>query len=52
LAEHGYMLARGDRRDFVIVDREGGIHSLARRIDGMKAAELRAAAERDDVIGY
>lgn len=42
LAEHGYMLAKGDRRDFVIVDRAGGIHSLARRIDGMKAAELRA----------
>jgi hypothetical protein len=41
LAERGYMLAKGDRRDFVIVDREGGIHSLARRIDGMKAAELR-----------
>jgi hypothetical protein len=41
LAERGYMLARGDRRDFVIVDRAGGIHSLARRIDGMKAAELR-----------
>ena len=41
LAERGYMLAKGDRRDFVIVDRAGGIHSLARRIDGMKAAELR-----------
>jgi hypothetical protein len=42
LADHGYKLAKGDRRDFVIVDRAGGIHSLARRIDGMKAAELRA----------
>ena len=41
LAERGYMLAKGDRRDFVIVDRAGGIHSLARRIDGMKAADLR-----------
>ena len=40
--ERGYLLAQGDRRDFVIVDRAGGIHSLARRIDGMKAAELRA----------
>jgi hypothetical protein len=36
-----YVLAKGDRRDFVIVDRAGGIHSLARRIDGMNAAELR-----------
>jgi hypothetical protein len=41
LEDRGYMLAQGDRRDFVIVDREGGIHSLARRIDGMKANELR-----------
>jgi hypothetical protein len=41
LADAGYVLAKGDRRDFVIVDRQGGIHSLARRIDGMKAAELR-----------
>lgn len=42
LEAKGYRLAQGDRRDFVIVDRAGGIHSLARRIDGMKAAELRA----------
>jgi len=41
LEDHGYILARGDRRDFVIVDRAGGIHSLAHRIDGMKAAPLR-----------
>lgn len=41
LHERGYILAKGDRRDFVIVDRAGGIHSLARRIEGMKAAELR-----------
>lgn len=41
LEERGYQLARGDRRDYVIVDRLGGVHSLVRRIDGMKAAELR-----------
>jgi len=41
IEERGYMLARGDRRDFVIIDRKGGVHSLARRIDGMKAAELQ-----------
>lgn len=41
LEDKGYVLAKGDRRDFVIVDRAGGIHSLARRIDGMKAIELR-----------
>jgi hypothetical protein len=37
----GYVLARGDRRDFVVVDQSGGDHSLARQL-GMKAAELRA----------
>lgn len=41
LQDKGYVLAQGDRRDFVIVDRAGGIHSLARRIDGMKAEQLR-----------
>jgi hypothetical protein len=41
LQERGYTLARGDRRDYVILDQKGGIHSLARRIDGMKATELR-----------
>jgi hypothetical protein len=41
LEDKSYLLAQGDRRDFVIVDRAGGIHSLARRIEGMKAAELR-----------
>lgn len=40
IAAKGYILAKGDRRDFVIVDREGGIHSPRRRI-GVKAKELR-----------
>jgi hypothetical protein len=42
LEDQGMILAKGDRRDFVVVDRAGGIHSLARRIDGIKAVELRA----------
>jgi hypothetical protein len=41
LAQRGYILARGDRRDFVIVDGAGDDHSLARRLDGIKAAEIR-----------
>lgn len=41
LEDKGYVLARGDRRDFVVMDRAGGIHSLTRRIDGVKAAKLR-----------
>ncbi|MEM9805744.1 MAG: hypothetical protein AAF959_10730 [Cyanobacteria bacterium P01_D01_bin.56] len=36
----GYQLARGDRRDFVIVDAMGGIHSPRRRLN-VKAKELR-----------
>lgn len=42
LEDAGYVLAKGDRRDFLIVDRAGGPHSLGRRIEGVKAAELRA----------
>lgn len=41
LKDAGYILAQGDSRDFVIIDHAGGIHSLARRIDGINAAALR-----------
>jgi hypothetical protein len=36
-----WVLARGDRRDFVAIDSEGGTHSIARRIEGAKAADVR-----------
>lgn len=42
LEEAGYVLAKGDRRDFVIVDAVGNIHSLGRQVRDMKAADLRA----------
>ena len=42
LEDSGWTLARGDRRDFVAVDPRGGVHSLARRIDGAKVADVRA----------
>jgi relaxase-like protein len=42
LEDSGWTLARGDRRDFVAVDPKGGVHSLARRIDGAKVADVRA----------
>lgn len=42
LEEQGYILAKGDRRDFVLVDETGTIFSLGRQIHHMKAAELRA----------
>ena len=54
LEEHGYMLLKGDRRDFCIMDGAGDVHSLARRIDGVKAAELRAfmrGIDRDTLPG-
>ena len=41
LTDAGYILARGDRRDFVLIDSAGDDHSLARRISGVKAADIR-----------
>jgi hypothetical protein len=41
LEAKGYLLCRGDRRDFCIIDPAGDEHSLGRRISGVKAAELR-----------
>ena len=41
LEEKGWLLARGDRRDFVVVDSVGEAHSLARRLGGVKARGLR-----------
>jgi relaxase-like protein len=38
---HGYQLAQGNRRDFCILDSAGDVHSLARRLDGVKTKELR-----------
>jgi Ni,Fe-hydrogenase III component G len=38
----GYLLARGDRRDFCVVDQSGRVHSLARRLDGVSTEEIRA----------
>jgi hypothetical protein len=37
----GYVLARGDRRDFVVIDPMGGTHSLARRIEGARVKDVR-----------
>ncbi len=41
LEKQGWILARGDRRDFVAIDPGGGVHSVARRIEGAKAADVR-----------
>jgi hypothetical protein len=41
LADAGFALARGDRRDFVIVDQGGGTHPLGRAVQGFRAAAQR-----------
>jgi hypothetical protein len=41
LAARGYVLARGNRRAFVVIDRTGQVHSLVRRIVGVRSAGLR-----------
>lgn len=40
LEEAGYVLARGDRRVFVVIDHAGNAHSLARRL-GVTTLDLR-----------
>jgi Relaxase/Mobilisation nuclease domain len=42
IAAEGWTLARGDKRDFVVLDPAGGVHSLSRRIEGAKAKDIRA----------
>jgi hypothetical protein len=42
LEKQDWVLARGDRRDFVAIDPHGGTHSLARRVEGAKAQDIRA----------
>jgi hypothetical protein len=42
LEKNNWILARGDRRDFVVIDPNGGTHSLARRVEGAKAKDIRA----------
>lgn len=42
LEKSGWTLARGDRLDFVVIDPKGGTHSLVRRIEGVKIADVRA----------
>ena len=49
LADHDITLCRGDRRDFVLLDDAGGVHSLG-RVLGQKAAPVRdfmADVDRD-----
>lgn len=41
LADHDLTLAQGERRDFLVIDAEGGLHALGKRILGVTAAQTR-----------
>lgn len=41
LEAQGFGIAKGDKRDLVLIDRQGGVHSLARRIEGAGVADVR-----------
>ena len=42
LASQNLVLAKGDKRDFMAVDHQGGMHALGKRILGSTAGEVRA----------
>ena len=42
LSQKGYVLASGDRRSYVVVDRYGHVHSLARQIEGARTRDVKA----------
>jgi hypothetical protein len=50
LEDAGYVLARGDRRDFVILDDDAKAHSLGRQLPGVKAKDLRAFMSEIDPV--
>ncbi len=41
MSNQGYIIAQGQRRAFVVVDRDNQIHSLARQIDGVKTRQVK-----------
>lgn len=51
LWDRGYRLCKGDRRDYCVVDQAGDVHSLARRVQRVKAKEIRdRLADIDPVL--
>lgn len=42
LDDAGYTLAKGDRRGFVLVDKDGEVYALARQLENQRAADIRA----------
>jgi hypothetical protein len=47
LKEKGYLLARGDSRAYVVIDLSGEVHSLARRIEGVRTKGLKERLSSD-----
>ncbi len=41
LEDAGYVLARGDKRDFVVLDMDAKVHSLGRQLPDVKAKDVR-----------
>ncbi|WP_263351359.1 relaxase/mobilization nuclease domain-containing protein [Acidicapsa acidisoli] len=41
LEQEGFVLARGEKRDFIVIDREGGMHALGKRILDVSASDIR-----------
>jgi hypothetical protein len=41
LEENGLLLAKGDRRDYVVLDESGGVHALGKRLLGVPIADVR-----------
>ena len=48
VTEAKWILARGDRRDFVLIDPNGGAHPLDRSIEGVSAKVIRKRMARLD----
>ena len=48
IADRGWILARGDRREFVIVDHRGGDHALGKRVCGVTAGEVKKRLGGDE----
>ena len=42
LERAGYVLAQGERRAYVVVDRAGHVHALARQVEGAKTRDVKA----------
>lgn len=48
LEQEGYFIARGDSRDYVVIDRAGEVHSLTRQLAGtIKGNEVKALLAAD-----